>query len=369
MENLKTERLILREITLQDAKAYQRHFSDYAVISQLASGVPWPYPDNGAEDFIRTFILPQQGNDRWFWGIFLKENPDEMIGGIDLWRKGSPENRGFWLGKHFWGRGIMTEAVETIMDYAFDHLGFEILVFSNALGNSKSRRIKEKTGARLVGTRPAKFVSPEYNEAETWELTKTEWLKFRSIEKKEITFSPADPKLAEWWFNDRQESETVRFNPLSPSTIETLQERLSKASSDLTLFETSESYFWFVKKAEEIVGHVTMQNINRMMLTAEIGYGISPQFRGRGFAGFAIRKLASDVFSKTPIRKLIAFVHEENISSRKALENAGFHLEGVLREHYLVNGLPTNEIIYGLLRSEFSKSKLKGKVNGQQAAD
>ncbi len=350
-----TERLRLREITLKDADSYQRHFNDYAVISQLASVVPWPYPDNGAEDFIKAVIIPQQGKDRWFWGIFLKENPNEMIGGVDLWRKGTPENRGFWLGKKFWGRGIMTEAVRPVMDYAFDHLGFEMLVFSNALGNSKSRRIKEKTGARLVGTRPAKFVSSEYNEAETWELTKKEWMKFRSAEEDKITFSPADPNLAEWWFRDRQEAETLRFNPLAPSTVESLRERLSKSSSDLGSFETSEAYFWFVKKADEIVGHVTMQNINRMMLTVEIGYGVSSHFRGRGFATFAIRKLASDVFSNTPIRKLIAFVHEENISSRKALENAGFHLEGLLREHYLVNGKPTNEVIYGLLRSDLKR--------------
>lgn len=172
-----TERLILREITLKDASSYQKHFNDYAVISQLASVVPWPYPDNGAEDFIQTFILPQQGKDRWFWGIFLKESPLEMIGGVDLWRKGTPENRGFWLGKRFWGYGYMTEAVRPVMDYAFDHLGFEKLIFSNALGNTKSRRIKEKTGARLIGTRPAKFVSPEYVEAETWELSKDDWKK------------------------------------------------------------------------------------------------------------------------------------------------------------------------------------------------
>jgi RimJ/RimL family protein N-acetyltransferase len=238
-----TGRLILREITLRDAGSYQRHFNDYAVISQLAAAVPWPYPDSGAEDFIRTVIIPQQGQGipqqgqgRWFWGIFLKENPDEMIGGVDLWRKGSPENRGFWLGKKFWGHGIMTEAVKPIMDYAFDHLGFEMLVFSNALGNSKSRRIKEKTGARLVGTRPAKFVSSEYTEAETWELTKREWAMFRSGDENKVMFSSSDPfgmdtslglrtptpeeflKVAELSFNNFVE-ETAKSTGQAPSAL------------------------------------------------------------------------------------------------------------------------------------------------------
>ena len=58
----------------------------------------------------------------------------------------------------------MTEAVFPITDYAFDVLGFETLFFSNALGNEKSRRVKEKTGARLLRTEPAKFVNPSYAE-------------------------------------------------------------------------------------------------------------------------------------------------------------------------------------------------------------
>ena len=101
----------------------------------------------------------------------------------------------------------MTEAVEPVMNYAFEKLGFDRLVFSNALGNTKSRRIKEKTGASLVGTHPAQFVSPDYTEAETWELTKADWISFKSNKEIKVTFAPADPNLAEWWFHNRQEAE------------------------------------------------------------------------------------------------------------------------------------------------------------------
>lgn len=170
-----TSRLILRGVTPADIPAYKKYFEDYAIISQLSAAVPWPYPENGVADYVNNVLLPVQGKERWFWSIFLKSNPTEMIGGVDLWRVGIPENRGFWLGKPFWGQGIMTEAVRPVMDYAFTTLGFDKLVFSNALGNTKSRRIKEKTGARLIGTRPAKFVDPTYTEAETWELTREEW--------------------------------------------------------------------------------------------------------------------------------------------------------------------------------------------------
>jgi RimJ/RimL family protein N-acetyltransferase len=170
-----TGRLILRGVTLADAPAIQRHFNDYQVVRELAARAPWPYPANGAVDFLTKTVLPRQGKDHWVWGIFLKENPAELIGLIDLWRQEHPENRGFWLARKFWGKGFMTEAVAPITAYAFNVLGFERLVFANAVGNLRSRRVKEKSGARWLRTEPAQFINPYYTEREIWELTKADW--------------------------------------------------------------------------------------------------------------------------------------------------------------------------------------------------
>lgn len=170
-----TDRLILRAVTRKDIPSYQKHFADYDVIQHLSAHVPWPYPDNGAEWFLENHIFPFQGSDVWLWGLFEKNNPCEVIGAVHLWRKGSPENRGFWLGKKFWGQGYMTEAVHPIMDYAFEHLGFDKLIFANAVGNTRSGRVKEKTGAKLIDVLPAKFVNPEYTEHQIWELQKENW--------------------------------------------------------------------------------------------------------------------------------------------------------------------------------------------------
>ena len=129
------------------------------------------------EPFLRMRKL-RLGIDSWDWSIFLKENPKECIGCIGLWRKGRPENRGFWLARKHWRKGLMTEAVQATLSYAFNELGFKKLVFANAVQNTASRRIKEKTGCRYIKTIPRKFVDPECRESEIWELTKEDWLKF-----------------------------------------------------------------------------------------------------------------------------------------------------------------------------------------------
>lgn len=183
LPEFQTKRLILRAVQESDAESWQKYFDDYEVIRNLSAFVPWPYPKDGVITFLKNQILPQQGINRWVWGIFLKENPDELIGCVDLWREGKPENRGFWLGKKFWRQGIMTEAVEPIMDYAFNELDFSVLVFANAVGNIRSRRIKEKTGAKLLRVEPAKFVDPAFTKHEVWELRKENWLNNRSCSK------------------------------------------------------------------------------------------------------------------------------------------------------------------------------------------
>ena len=75
----------------------------------------------------------------------------------------------------------MTEAVKPVTEYAFTELGFEKLIFGNAVDNRRSARIKEKSGARLVRREAATYVDPSLTEREIYELTKDEWLKFSSV--------------------------------------------------------------------------------------------------------------------------------------------------------------------------------------------
>jgi [ribosomal protein S5]-alanine N-acetyltransferase len=175
LPRFETKRLVLREVTLEDIPAYKKHFVDYEVIRYLSAHVPWPYPEDGIETFLKEKVFPVQGQGKWLWGLYLKTHPQELIGVVELWRPGRPENRGFWLGRQFWGQGLMTEAVAPVMNYAFEELGFETLTFANAHGNMGSRRVKEKTGARLIGLEPASFVDPRFTEHEIWELTKEAW--------------------------------------------------------------------------------------------------------------------------------------------------------------------------------------------------
>lgn len=175
--SFETNRLMLRGVEINDAPSYQKNFANFDIIQYLSFRVPWPYPENGAELFIKDMVLPNQGLTRWTWGIFLKENPQEIIGVVELFHPGIPENRGFWLAKSFWGKGLMTEATKPVMDFAFTTLGLESVILSNAVQNNRARRIKEKAGASFMKTRPARFANPKVTLTEDWLLTKEMWIK------------------------------------------------------------------------------------------------------------------------------------------------------------------------------------------------
>lgn len=64
IKEFKTERLILRGVTHADIPSYQKYFADFDIIGPLAAGVPWPYPENGVQQFLDNVIFPDQGKDR-----------------------------------------------------------------------------------------------------------------------------------------------------------------------------------------------------------------------------------------------------------------------------------------------------------------
>ena len=178
---LQTARLLLRPLALADAPQVQRIFPHWGVVEFLASHVPWPYPEDGALTYFRDAALPAMlRGDEWHWTLHLKSSPEQVIGGIGLFR-GEVNNRGFWLGLPWQGQGLMTEAVAPVTDFWFDTLDFPRLRVPKASANTASRRISAATGMRVVSTELRDYVSGRLP-TEIWEITAEEWRALRSVQ-------------------------------------------------------------------------------------------------------------------------------------------------------------------------------------------
>jgi [ribosomal protein S5]-alanine N-acetyltransferase len=175
---IQTRRLILRPLALSDAPAIQRHFNNWNIIKNLASVVPWPYPDDGAETFIKQQLAKiAAGEEIYLWVLVLQFGDGEAIGNIRFQPQAeNPKgNRGFWLAEPYWNGGLMSEAVAAVNDFAFRTLGIESFYVCNAASNAASRRVKQKTGAEFVGYIELAHHNGQ-SKSEKWKVTRESWL-------------------------------------------------------------------------------------------------------------------------------------------------------------------------------------------------
>ena len=83
----------------------------------------------------------------------------------------------------------------------------------------------------------------------------------------------------------------------------------------------------------------------------EIGYWLGEDFWGQGIATQAVITMTDYIFNNTSLQKLFAPVFAENIASAKALEKAGYQLEGVFRQGIIKDDNYYDERVYSLIKS------------------
>ena len=140
---LQTKRLILRPWSENDAEELYKYASD----PEVGPPAGWP-PHTSVEnsrEIIRTVLSAPET-----YAVCLKEN-GKPIGSVglhrnDLAEKDDEYELGYWIGRPFWGQGLIPEASRELLRYAFEDLGMNRIWCGYYDGNEKSRRVQEKLG-------------------------------------------------------------------------------------------------------------------------------------------------------------------------------------------------------------------------------
>ena len=140
---LETKRLILRSWCEDDAEELYKYAS-HPEVGPPAGWQPHTSVDNSRE-IIRTVLSTPET-----YAVCLKDN-GKPIGSIGLHRNDLAEQNdeyelGYWIGKPFWGQGLIPEASQEVLRHAFEDLGMNRVWCGYYDGNSKSRRVQEKLG-------------------------------------------------------------------------------------------------------------------------------------------------------------------------------------------------------------------------------
>jgi RimJ/RimL family protein N-acetyltransferase len=141
---LKTERLILRRWEDNDAES----LFEYAKDPDVGPIAGWPAHQRIEES---RDVIKNVFNGKEAYAICLKTD-NIAIGAIELKLNGHTDmteqddecELGYWLGKPFWGQGIVPEAVKEMLRYAFEDIGMTRVWVGYYEGNVKSKRVQGK---------------------------------------------------------------------------------------------------------------------------------------------------------------------------------------------------------------------------------
>jgi RimJ/RimL family protein N-acetyltransferase len=153
---LKTKRLILRPITPEDATSITENVNNLNV-SRWLLVVPYPYKKKDAIFWIKNSQKKAKEKPRkdYSFGIELQKE-DKIIGGIGLHkvdRYHGKADLGYWLGQKYWRNGYGSEALETLLDLAFNKLKLRKLEAGVFVSNPSSGKLLEKYGFKKEGER------------------------------------------------------------------------------------------------------------------------------------------------------------------------------------------------------------------------
>jgi len=149
VNTLKLRSCTIRPLALEDAAAVQRYANNRKIWINLRDMFPHPYALENAHAFLGYVLKEEPMTD------FAIATDSEAIGCIGL-RLGDDVHRqtaelGYWLGEAFWGRGIMTEAVQEFTGWAFKAFDLQRIFAQPFADNTGSIRVLEKAGFMCEG--------------------------------------------------------------------------------------------------------------------------------------------------------------------------------------------------------------------------
>jgi len=151
MTVIRTLRLTLRPPCLDDASAL---FRAYTADPEVTKYLPWA-PHKSVEDtheFIASRIARWETGEAYAWTISFGAH-SEPIAMIEL--RPADGTIGYVLGRRWWNRGVMSEALQAVVSHARTALGLSTLRAWCDAENLGSVRVLEKSGFTLERSGPA----------------------------------------------------------------------------------------------------------------------------------------------------------------------------------------------------------------------
>ncbi len=330
---IETERLILRPWREEDVD----DFYEYASVPGVGEMAGWSAHRSIEESMTvlkifmeekKTFAIELKENGKVIGSLGLEELDPDPVGDGKLGRE-----IGYVLSKAYWGRGLMPEAVKSVIDYCFCVLKFDFLTCGHFAKNFQSQRVIEKTGftwlqdidygTQMGNHEPTKLYilhNHVKNMTAPIDVTdihiETDRLILRPICQEdfpELHKISTTPEIAQFdgWEVSRSDEDT--------------QNRMNRA------IESKEELAVVLKETGKMVGTFAIQSrpwnmypIDRSLKGREFGFDLMKEYWGRGLMPEALNAVTDHCFRQLGYDFLTCGYFLGNARSARMIEKCGY---------------------------------------------
>ena len=153
-QSVATERLLLRQFTIEDSQAM---YTNWATDDKVTAYLTWPThtSEEVTKSILNDWVDSYKKPDTYHWAITLKSFNNQPIGRItvvELREKAKVAQLGYCIGSKWWHQGLTSEAFNAVKDFLFDEVGFNRIEAKHDINNPNSGKVMLKCGLKYEGT-------------------------------------------------------------------------------------------------------------------------------------------------------------------------------------------------------------------------
>ncbi len=177
--NIETERLLLHRFTLEDACDMFNNWANDLEVCKYLSFEPHGNIEI-TKKVLEKWISEYNEINRYNWAIEYKKigQPIGSITAIAFWEKNYSCEIGYCIGKNYWSKGIMTEAMRALIKFFFEEVGLNRIQAQHDVLTIGSGRVMEKSGMKLEGTLRQRRMRRDgsFGDGNLWAIIKSDYI-------------------------------------------------------------------------------------------------------------------------------------------------------------------------------------------------
>jgi RimJ/RimL family protein N-acetyltransferase len=155
-------------------------------------------------------------------------------------------------------------------------------------------------------------------------------------------------------FDYRSAAEVTRFQDWCPSSVDDARAYIVENAT--TPFNQNDSWRQLAIRSAatgELIGDLGVHFVADDGHQVEIGFTIAPRYQRQGFGAEAVAALLDYLFTVLRKHRVFASVDVQNEASMALLRSLGMRREAHFRQSLLWKGEWVDDVVFGLLRSEW----------------